>query len=251
MNVVDFYTNEFDESNRLTGDDNRHLIERYRKRWLYKQLIETTSPKKIVQIACGTGVHTEWLCENYPEIQIYASDIVPDHIDQLKDYPNLNKCVWDCTDALPEEYKDADLVLVEGAWYHLHDEGRHKLLNNLRQINFKLSVIDWLSAWHDYTQQLLQHKKCPKSFRIPRTSDSPFVFDSEQTLASLATEFEHIDLFPVDMDLRFGYIDFNNVDPAEFAKYIQCMNHYINIYPSSQSFIMNATEHGSYIIHGR
>jgi trans-aconitate methyltransferase len=113
MNVNEFYNNNFDESTRLSGNDNRHKVELYRKRFLYKYTIEHVRPKKIIQIACGTGVHTNWLCENYPDIEIYASDIIPKHVEQLNDYPNLHKRVWDCTDKLPEEYESRDTHSVE------------------------------------------------------------------------------------------------------------------------------------------
>ena len=119
MTVNDFYNNKFDESTRLSGNDNRHKVELYRKRFMYSRLIERFNPKKIIQIACGTGIHTHWICENYPDIKVYASDIIPKHVEQLKTYPNLHKRVWNCCDELPEEYLNADMVIVEGAWYHL------------------------------------------------------------------------------------------------------------------------------------
>lgn len=87
MNVQNFYNNEYDESTRLSGNDNRHKVELYRKRYLYQRLIQDYRLDsdnlniKIIQIACGTGIHTEWLCENYPNSMIFASDIILKHIE--------------------------------------------------------------------------------------------------------------------------------------------------------------------------
>ena len=248
MNVQDFYNNEFNENNRLSGNDNRHKIELFRKRFLYETIIENIKPKKIIQIACGTGIHTHWLCEQYPNIEIYASDIIGSHIDQVKDYPNLHKQIWDCVKEVPKEYYSADLVLVEGAWYHLHQQDRITLLANIAKMNPKIAIIDWLSAWHDTTQRILQDKITPKDYKNPRDNNL-FVFDTEDDLKLLLDIYHKIELFPVDMDLRFGFIDFNQVSETIFNKYIDKMNDTIQIYDSNNTFIMNATEHGCYIIH--
>lgn len=249
MNVNNFYNQTFDENTRLSGNDNRHKIELYRKRFMYTKLIEEFNPKTIVQIACGTGVHTNWLCETYPNIKIYASDIIPKHIEQLKDYLNLDKRVWDCCDALPNEYKNVDMVIVEGAWYHLTRTERYKLIKNLYKIMPKVITIDWLSAWHDTTQRMLQDKRVPANYRNPRPTE-PFVFDTTDDLNGLVhSNFYSVKLFPVDLDLRFGFNDFNTVSDEEFMKYIELMNEQITFYPPIESFIMNATEHGCYILY--
>ena len=250
MTVNDFYNDKFDESTRLSGNDNRHKVELLRKRFLYKYIIDRLKPKKIVQIACGTGVHTEWLCENYPNIDIYASDIIPKHIEQLKDYPNLHKQVWNCLDELPWEYEQSDLVLVEGAWYHLAKSDRLTLLKHTPYLNPSCIIIDWLSAWHDTTQRLLQDEIVPKDFTNPRP-DEPFVFDTEDDLYNLTKYFNDIRLFPVDMDLRFGYTDLNSVDDNTFNNYIQLMNDNIKFYSAENLYLMNTTEHGCYIIYRR
>lgn len=248
MNVNDFYNKEFNENDRLSGTDNRHKVELYRKHFMYSKLIEKYMPKKIVQISCGTGIHTHWLCEHYPNIEIYASDIIPKHVEQLKNYPNLHKRVWNCCDELPEEYLDADMVIVEGAWYHLTRPDRYKLIDNLFRIMPNIITIDWLSAWHDTTQRILQNKKVPMNYRNPRPNE-PFVFDTVDDLTGICTtQFYDIQLFPVDMDIRFGYTDLNQVNDEEFIKYIDLMNEYIGFYPSTETFIMNTTEHGCYIL---
>ena len=252
MSVIEFYEKAFDEAKRLTENDNRHLVELYRKRFLYGTLIKTHKPKSILQIACGTGVHTKWICENYPEISVVATDLVPEHVNKIGDYPNLvNKLVWDCSKSIPNELRDKqfDLILVEGAWYHIKD--RSNLINNIKKLNGKVVVIDWLSAWHDTTQRILQNKEMPADWKNPRPSE-PFVFDTESDLDYIKNSFNYIEynvkLFPVDLDTRFGYRDLNNVDNEQFIKYIDALNKNIGIYNSNQSFIMNVSEHGCYII---
>ena len=248
MNVNEFYNNNFDESARLSGNDNRHKVELYRKRFLYKYTIEHVRPKKIIQIACGTGVHTNWLCENYPDIEIYASDIIPKHVEQLNDYHNLHKRVWDCTDKLPEEYwSGADLVIIEGAWYHTAHNDRGKIINNIKKINPKCVIIDWLSAWHDTMQRLLQDKALPEDYAKPRP-ESPFVFETEWDLEFMINVFNTVYLYPVDMDLRFGFRDLNEVDDETFQKFINMMNLTVQVYDSDNTYLMNATEHGCYIV---
>lgn len=248
MNVDKFYNQIFDENTRLSGNDNRHKIELYRKRFMYAKLIEKFKPSTIVQIACGTGIHTHWICENYPDIKVYASDIIPKHVEQLNDYDNLDKRVWDCCDKVLDEYIGADMVIVEGAWYHLTRNDRHKLLENIYKIQPIVVTIDWLSAWHDTTQRMLQNKKCPANYRNPRPNE-PFVFDTVDDLNGLVhNNFYAVKLFPVDLDLRFGFNDFNQVNDEEFEKYIELMNEQIQFYPPIESFIMNATEHGCYIL---
>ena len=251
MDVITFYNSCFNENDRLSGNDNRHKIELLRKRFLYSKIIEELKPSNILQIACGTGIHTHWLCETYPDIEIYASDIVPEHVEQLNNYPNLHKRIWDCSEELPKEYNKFDLVLVEGAWYHLDWEKRKQLITNLKKLTPNVIVIDWLSAWHDTTQRVLQNKKMPDNITNPRP-DEPFVFDTEADLEMLQHDWEPLGysmlLFPVDMDLRFGYKDFNAVNSEEFKKFICTMNENIQIYGPEQTFIMNATEHGCYIL---
>ena len=198
-------------------------------------------------------IGNDWIT-NLPHLknlEIYASDIVPAHVEQLKDYSNLHKRVWDCSEELPEEYNKIDLVLVEGAWYHLNWEKRKQLIDNLKKLTPNVIVIDWLSAWHDTTQRILQDKEMPNNITNPRPNE-PFVFDTEIDLEVIKYYWRAVDysieLFPVDMDLRFGYKDFNEVNYEEFKKFIYAMNENIHVYGPEQTFIMNATEHGCYII---
>lgn len=242
MNTIEFYQNNFNEDNRLSLGDNRHKVELYRKRFLYHTLIEKYQPKNILQIACGTGIHTKWLYENYPQIDIIATDLVPKHIKHIN---YVKSMVWDCCDKLPDTFEHFDMVLVEGAWYHIKD--KTPLIKNLKQLNPQVIVIDWLSAWHDYSQRLLQDKKLPLDYANPRPNE-PFVFDTEHSISLLSDLDYNIKLYPVDTDLRFGYVDLNNVADNIFNQYIEEMNKNIGFYDVNQTFIMNATEHGCYVM---
>lgn len=246
-NTKEFYEKNFDESTRLTGGDNRHLVEFERKKWLYSKMIDEYKPQVILQIACGTGVFTDWICETYPNIKVIATDLVDKHVSSLKEHDNLIQgFVWDCSGSLPNFDCKIDMVLVEGAWYHLND--RAQLIKNLNEIGASVIIIDWLSAWHDTTQQLLKNKKMPADYRNPRP-DEPFVFDTEDDIDTLDELKEYlVRLFPVDMNTRFGYKDFNEVSAEEFYKYIAQLNMTIQLYGKEQTFIMNATEHGCYVL---
>lgn len=252
MTTKEFYTDKFDESKRLSEGDNRHRVELYRKRFLYRMLIDQYKPKTILQIACGTGIHTEWLCETFGDIEVTATDLLHEHIAKIKDYKNLvHKLAWDCNTEIPNELlgNKYDLVLVEGAWYHTED--RIQLVRNIKALAGGIVVIDWLSAWHDATQRLLQDKKMPNNWKCPRPAE-PFVFETESSLNKLLDVFQppkyKVQLFPVDLDTRFGYKDLNEVDEEQFIKFIDRMNWNIGLYDANQSFILNATEHGCYVI---
>ena len=47
---------------------------------------------------------------------------------------------------------------------------------------------------------------------------------------------------------RIGYKDFNEVSAEEFHNYIAQLNMTNQLYGKEQTFIMNATEHGCYVL---
>lgn len=251
---TDTFYQTYHEEQRLSGGDNRHLIELYRKRFLYNYLIERYHPKSILQVACGTGVHTKWLCEKYPDIDIYASDLLEEHVAQVpKDYPNLKDLrAWDCAnDSRPASWPEKfDLILVEGAWYHLNQELREKLLENLTATQPDVVVIDYLSALHEVTQHLLRFKKFNDSAVTKHTRpDSCFTFDTKEDLTLLNKFYplDKISIFPVDLSLRFGYKDFNEVPDTEFFKYLEFLNTHVLLLSVEVLGCTEMTEHGCYV----
>lgn len=242
-----FY-DDYDESMRLT-QDNRHLVEYHRKKFLYGCLINAYKPKTILQIACGTGAYTKCLCEIYPNIKITASDLIEKHVEQVPDYPNLTKLVWDCSTEILKSFGQFDMILVEGAWYHLEYGDRIKLLDNIKKLNAKVVVIDWLSKFHEYIQRTLQDQTTA-NFYNPR-SGSPFVFDTEEDIKYFTKkDFRNykLRLYPVDLNIRFGFRDFNTLDAKTVRNFILDLNNHILLYSKQQTFILNSTEHGCYVL---
>ena len=243
--VIDFYKT-YDESKRLTSD-NRHRLELYRKQYLYKNLLQNS--KRVLQISCGTGIHTKFILDTFPDIELFASDLVPEHCQEtakLK-YKNLRVFQWDCTQKKPNFIHNIDTILVEGAWYHLNKEQRQYLIANLMSLNPSLIVIDFLSELHEVQQRLLQDKK----FINPENGiREPFFFDNRDDAENLAFRIYannyNVSICPIDLDLRFGYTDLNNVPEEEFLKFVEYLNNTIRV--SKDFETVNYTEHGCYII---
>ena len=251
--VLDFYKG-YNEDKRLTSGDNRHLLELLRKRYLYDYVLSDYSKARILQISCGTGVHTKFLLDNFL-CHVFACDVVPEHVDKVEQlkglfgdkYPNLETFVWDCSERIPDFLSawKFDIVIVEGAWYHLDDNGRDNLLYNLRELAPDCIIMDFLSEFHEVQQQLLQHK----TFVDPRNAREPFHFDSLDTALWLRNKMRKFgyktQAFPVDFDMRFGFRDLNEVPNREFEIFVDFLNK--KFQPQDDLSIVDFTEHGSYI----
>lgn len=247
-NIIDYYINDFDETKRLTQNDNRHLVELYRKRSLYTQIFSRYHKPRVLQIAAGTGVHTKWIQASF-DVELYATDIVPNHVTHLKPISNITSAVWDCTQPIPDTFPEKfDIILVEGAWYHLEETGRKALLDNLQRLSHTSTsiIIDWLSQWHNYTQEMLRFK--PAKLGAPQKSSDPFVYDGADCLHSVSDWWDGItELYLVDTSLRFGYIDLNAVPKTAFEEYMKHMNMVLPIMPACDA-LMHLTEHGCYVL---
>jgi hypothetical protein len=77
----------------------------------------------------------------------------------------------------------------------------------------------------------------PNNWRCPRP-DEPFVFETEHSLGKFLDVFRppvyNVQLFPVDLDTRFGYKDLNEVDEEQFIEFIDRMNWNIGLYDANQ-----------------
>ena len=56
----------------------------------------------------------------------------------------------------------------------------------------------------------------------------------------------NVSICPIDLDLRFGYTDLNNVPEEEFLKFVDYLNNTIRV--SKDFETVNYTEHGCYLI---
>lgn len=121
----------------------------------------------------------------------------------------------------------------------------------------KIIVIDWLSFFHEVVQQVLRYKKFPDNLCAEEYLRPPFIFDDCKTIKLLEDYGYEVSLYPVDMDIRFGYEDFNKMSEDSFEVFMLLMNR-INcdsndnyLYDAHNTYLLNATEHGCYVLRRR
>jgi ubiquinone/menaquinone biosynthesis C-methylase UbiE len=118
--ILDWYTNTFKESNRLSGG--LGLIEQVRIHELILRHL-CPPPAVVYDLGGGTGVHSFWLAGL--GFTVHLVDIVPLHIEQARlaaEDPHLPRLAsLSVGDARKLEFEDesADAVLLFGPLYHL------------------------------------------------------------------------------------------------------------------------------------
>ena len=120
--ILDWYTNTFKESDRLTGG--LGLLEQARMHELILRHLPPP-PAVVYDLGGGTGVHSFWLAGlGYT---VHLVDIVPLHIQQARlaaedpELPRLASLRVGDARQLDFEDKSADAVLLFGPLYHLTD----------------------------------------------------------------------------------------------------------------------------------
>ena len=134
--ILDWYTNTFKESSRLSGG--LGLIEQVRIRELVLRHL-CSPPAVVYDLGGGTGVHSFWLAGlGYT---VHLTDIVPLHIEQARlaaEDPQLPRLAsMSVGDARKLDFPDqsADAVLLFGPLYHLTErEDRLKALAEARRV---------------------------------------------------------------------------------------------------------------------
>jgi ubiquinone/menaquinone biosynthesis C-methylase UbiE len=118
--ILDWYTNSYDEAERLTGG--LGFLEQIRIRELIRRRLRPP-PAVICDVGGGTGIHAFWLAGLGYEVHLV--DIVPVHIEharrKLEDPQTPRLASLRVGDARRLEYADAaaDAVLLFGPLYHL------------------------------------------------------------------------------------------------------------------------------------
>lgn len=156
--VIDFYTNVYDEDARLKKD-RRHIVEFETKK---KLLIEEIPPGSIVyDIGAGTGVWSEFVLGNIENTKVYAFDLVPEHVTKINekltgtpgfmgayvlDILSVDKCL-DFKNALGT----ADVVMMAGPLYHIKEYTERQAAMKhaswfLGESLTSVMIVDWLSA---------------------------------------------------------------------------------------------------------
>ncbi len=134
--ILDWYTNTFKESDRLTGG--LGLLEQARMHELILRHLPPP-PAVVYDLGGGTGVHSFWLAGlGYT---VHLVDIVPLHIQQARlaaadpELPRLASLRVGDARQLDFEDKSADAVLLFGPLYHLTDRAeRLKALAEARRV---------------------------------------------------------------------------------------------------------------------
>lgn len=266
-NIINFYNNNYVEENRLSNaKDLRHKTEMVVKQNLLSTYINeliaknTDSEKnlKIADIACGTGVHSIYLALKYPNIDFYALDIVPEHIELLNEkiyslgIDNLHSFVGDATD-LPFENDYFDLVSLAGAVYHLHDiKDKKKSIDESWRIlnNAGILLIDFLPKMHGFFQQALRFKKeflknlTVTDIKELNCKDDVFSYNSMKEMLELSPDVNNSSFYSTDFISRWVQNDIEKFDDADFKKWIEIIE---NINNSNNEFI-DLCEHAVLIV---
>lgn len=101
-------------------------------------IVKTESPKRILEIGCGTGFLTSLIADTYPEAKIIALDLAPGMIEVAKtrlSESNLDQNIeFKCADAeadFPEGPFDLIISNATFQWFNHPDQMAVKILGNL------------------------------------------------------------------------------------------------------------------------
>jgi len=131
--VIDFYTNNYAEGERLI----RHPLEFERSKSIISRYL--TNPKMtIADIGCATGMYSIWLAKQGH--CVHALDLVEKHIKQTKtnaenEGVSLSSVLCGNALKLPYENETFDIALQMGSLYHLQERAeRMKVLQETKRI---------------------------------------------------------------------------------------------------------------------
>lgn len=103
-------------------------------------IVKTESPKRILEIGCGTGYLTELVADRFPEADILALDLAPGMIEvaskRLEDKNKAGRITFLCADAesdFPEGKYDLIISNATFQWFNHPDEMALKIMNSLTE----------------------------------------------------------------------------------------------------------------------
>lgn len=134
MDIIGSY-NEMDEKNRLQSTKARRVE--------FISTIEALKPwikpnDKILDCGCGAGIYSIYYASK--GFSVTAMDIVPKHIDKLKDIIknknlSVSPMIGNATDLSRFKNESFDMVLCMGPLYHLiSDEEQEKCINECKRV---------------------------------------------------------------------------------------------------------------------
>lgn len=243
--VCDYYNNTYCEDNRLKdGCDNRHLVERENK----KKLLDLYVKGKVLDCGAGTGLYTKYLVEK--GFDITACDIVPKHVDMIKEKCkgySVNCSIQDAT-ALTYFDETFDTVLIAGPIYHSNEHNQKKILNEAYRVCKKggIVLVDYLSDIHGMIQHMLLDNNYFIKNSNDRTVDDIFYYNSYEELKKLLSTVGFSDLkgYGLDGITRFLRYDINKLDKNQIKSWID----FVWKYSDSKS-IIDLSEHCVMVVH--
>ena len=265
--VIDFYTNVYDESQRLIKD-RRHIVEYETKKDALKTFIMPGSV--IYDVGAGTGVWSKFLLENIKDVRVMAFDLVPAHVEKIKNELRehngflgaevLNvaddKQLLNMKDRLPK----ADIVLLGGPLYHISDYTKriHILFRMSELIDWKcehmngLLCVDWLSSMNAAMETMLSNDTTPNRVNITHgngchpANDNMFAYSSVLEMETMGKKagLEVQSHIPLDGISRLVGDRLNQMNEENFEKWVQ-MHKFLGINPT----FCNYSEHNMTIFY--
>lgn len=238
--IKNYYANIYNEENRLAeGCDNRHLVEKEIKMYLYKNILKLY-PKgiRILDISCGTGRYSIELAKM--GYDVYACDLCENHIILLNEKANklnlkIKACVCDAK-SLPFDSNMFDLVLLAGAIYHLPPNDKIQAINEAIRVCRKRKniLIDFLPKLHANYQSIARYGE------LLTEKDNIFSYDSKEDMKSYLKHqgVKLCNFFSTDGITRFISYKVNEMNKEQLNKYIAFC-----IKESTDESIVDMSEH--------
>ena len=139
--LIEFYTDRFDESTRLSRPDGR--LEFMRIQELLRSVLPP-APARVLDVGGATGVHAAWLAQDGYEVELI--DIVPAHVRRARELARTLSRRFAATlgDArsLAQEDASCDACLLLGPLYHLvRPEDRARALSEAVRVTRPQGVV--------------------------------------------------------------------------------------------------------------
>jgi SAM-dependent methyltransferase len=231
IRVVEYYNNVYDEDKRLAnGCDNRHYTEREVKKRIYEDHIEMGA--KVLDVCCGTGLYSKFLRDKL-KCQVSCCDIVPNHVEITKSH-GFDALVADARE-LPYENESFDIVLLNGAIYHLHakDDKAKAIRECMRVLRSGGKIfIDYLSKYNGFIEHCLMSNDflntCDTNDIVScNCKDQMFSFDNAADMIKICGDLsiDQVKVFALDGITRFIKDDVNTWDQTKTKKWVDLIYH--------------------------
>ena len=227
-NIIDFYTNIYNEDLRLSEwCDNRHIVEREVKISILNKYIKPNST--LCDIWAWTWLYSLYYASKWVKVSAY--DIVPKHINLIKDkskksWLNITTDVLDIENLHFEPNDEFDVVLLAWPLYHMNSfDSKKKSINNSIKFLKKwwYLIVDWLSAANAYINEVvtvwINNSKIDEE--LNNDPNNLFWYDTYESIEKLAKG-EWLQLewhYSTDWITRFIKDSINSMSTDELKKW--------------------------------